>query len=208
MGDQTIWGDSGRDKLKGGMGADTMFGGDGADRMRGEDQADELNGNSGDDVIDVGDIATARGGDFGYGGIGDDTLKATGTDDDEGGPTELYGNVGADRLFGTIKHELYGGPGNDRLEGGRAYYTESSKAVTVDLERGRATGEGRDELVKVRVVVGTEFGDVIRGSDADDFLYGGEGGDDLDGRAGDDVLSGGPGTDSCANGETEDTCES
>lgn len=191
------------------MGSDKVYGGDGPDRLTGDEQGDEVNGNGGDDFIDVGDIATARNGDYGYGGLGDDTLHASGHDDDEGGPSHLFGNKGKDRLVGEgIVHGLFGGPGNDTLRGGRATYTEATQGVQVDLEAERAVGDGRDKLVDIAGVFGSGFDDTIEGSARDDFLYGDKGDDDLDGRAGDDLLDGGTGVDTCVDGETETDCES
>lgn len=105
-------------------------------------------------------------------------------------------------------HKLFGGGGNDIFKGGLVSYLESPEAVTVDLERPRATGEGRDELRNVAAVYGSEFDDVMYGSSGDDRLYAMGGGDELDGRKGEDVLDGGTGVDTCANGETEQSCES
>jgi Ca2+-binding RTX toxin-like protein len=108
-----IWAGPGNDRITAGRGYDLVYGEDGADRILGGDQPDELHGHAGPDYVDAGSSTTGRGeGDFAYGGIGRDRLKAYGAD--EGSPINLFGNKGDDTLFGEGKHHvLDGGPGTD-----------------------------------------------------------------------------------------------
>lgn len=107
-----VWAGAGNDSVTAFSGDDLVYGEDGADRILGGDQTDELHGHAGPDYINAGDSRTGRGeGDFAYGGLGRDRMKAFGSDD---GAITLYGNKGDDTLFGEGKHHvLDGGPGTD-----------------------------------------------------------------------------------------------
>ena len=61
--------------------------------------------------------------------------------------------------------------------------------MTVDLAASMADGHGHDTLVNVESVVGSRFGDVLRGDGRDNWLTGREGDDLLDGQGGSDVAS-------------------
>jgi Ca2+-binding RTX toxin-like protein len=89
--------------------------------------------------------------------------------------------------------------------------------VVVDLGIGHATGEGTDILVAILDVVGSRYGDVIKGNEGDNILklgkgndkgvgrggndriLGRDGGDDLNGGSGTNVNDGGTGSDHCLN---------
>lgn len=76
----------------------------------GSDPGNRLYGGPGDDVIK----GQVLGGEWLYGGAGNDRLEATLGDD------HLYGGPGNDRLLGSWGDDhLFGGLGNDRLEAGR-----------------------------------------------------------------------------------------
>ncbi len=166
--------------------------------LKGGDGRDDLKGGSGDDHLHGG-----RGSDHLHGGGGHDDLDG-GTDDDT-----LDGGLGDD--------DLAGGAGNDSLDGGAgrdtAHFDDSSKAVTVDLAKGRATGDGTDTLKNIENVAGSHHGDrlignaghnELHGGDGNDVEIGGKGDDALHGDAGNDVLNGGDGKDSLAGGAGSD----
>jgi 2',3'-cyclic-nucleotide 2'-phosphodiesterase/3'-nucleotidase/5'-nucleotidase len=113
MKDDRIWAGPGNHRITAGRGYDLVYGEDGADRILGGDQPDELHGHAGPDFVDAGSSTTGRGeGDFAYGGLGRDRLKAYGAD--EGSPIHLFGNKGDDTLLGEGEHHvLDGGPGTD-----------------------------------------------------------------------------------------------
>ncbi|WP_342149904.1 calcium-binding protein [Methylorubrum sp. SB2] len=166
--------------------------------LKGGDGRDDLTGGSGDDHIHGG-----RGADHLHGGGGHDDLDG-GTGDDS-----LDGGLGDD--------DLAGGAGNDSLDGGAgidtAGFDDSAKAVTVDLGKGRATGNGTDTLKNIENVSGSHHGDrltgnagrnELHGGDGNDSASGGKGDDSLHGDAGNDVLSGGDGRDRLEGGTGKD----
>lgn len=140
------------------------------------------------------------------GGSGNDTLIGNTA------ANALTGNAGNDTLMGRDGNDILdGGAGDDALDGGEgidtATYASAASAVTVDLSvtAAQATGgAGSDTLSNVENLVGSAFGDVLRGNTnanllsggaADDSLYGEDGSDTLHGGAGNDRLDGGAGID-------------
>jgi len=104
---------------------------------------------------------------------------------------------------------LTGGAGDDQIDGtAGAFDTVSyqyAKKVKVDLGAGTATGQGKDTLVNVENVIGSERGsDFITGDDLDNHLDGWGGNDKLWGGAGDDILFGGGGNDHLRGGDDND----
>jgi len=180
---------------------------------------DVLRGTAGRDVIvGLGGLDIIRGGggsDVICGGAGND---------------RLFGGNGDDRVFGEGGDDLVlGQRGDDTLDGGggtdKAWYATSPNPVVVDLATGTASGDGTDALSGFEYLVGSRFGDVLRGDDGnnvlwglagDDTLGGGPGKDLLRAAGGDDALDGGPGrdrlrghtgTDTCRNGPVMTGCE-
>lgn len=157
--------------LLGTEGPDVLCGTAGDDIIRGRGGNDLLMGFEGDDVLEGG-----PGNDVLVGGPGDDTLRGGGGDD------TLRGDPGQDSLLG--------GTGTDT-----ATYADAPRGVDVDLAAGTATGWGRDSLGGIQKVIGSRFGDVLRGDDEPNVLEGRRGADVLLGRGGGDVLRGGAGDD-------------
>jgi Ca2+-binding RTX toxin-like protein len=150
-----------------------------------------LSGSAGNDRLVGNDISEDI-----YGGGGNDLLRGGGGDDN------LYGEDGNDRLVG--------GKGADQLDGGAgvdtADYRGSSASVMVDLLANSGSGGDAlgDSFISIENVVGSAFGDTLRGNaganvlsgrDGNDSLFGGDGNDRLVGGAGADVLNGGAGVD-------------
>jgi Ca2+-binding RTX toxin-like protein len=203
----TISGTSGRDQIRGtagddviaaGAGGDLVTGRGGDDRICGSGGADLLSGRGGGDLI-IG----AAGGDVLEGGPGRDRLDAgAGSDflDGQAGGDVLSGGTGAtdllrgrgghDRLLGRRGFDiLIGDAGNDLLHGGGgrvdlATFVRARHGMTVDLARGRATGEGRDVVRGVEDVEGTRFDDVMIGNGRQNFLVPLGGNDVVDGVGG------------------------
>lgn len=189
----TLTGDDGADSLKnttptpstlsGGDGNDSLEGGSGNDTLRGNQGVDSLSGGPGDDFVDSrgdrSDIVSC--------GIGDDTVRADGTDlvasdcetVDRGGapappppqPTSgpsptagaLLGPVETGVLDrGACAMDKLGTPDDDRLDG-------------------TALGDN---------LFGLQGNDTLNGRANDDCLFGGVGADRLSGAAGDDRLFG------------------
>jgi len=243
--DRLVGGD-GNDVLEGGAGADLLNGGGGTDR------ADYLNSSAGvtvnltTNIHTGGDAAgdamtgieTIGGSNFAdslTGSAGANTLWGRdGNDALAGGAgnDSLYGEAGADTLQGGDGDDwLIGGAGADGLNGGAgtdtANYGDVAAAVTINLLAGTASGgiATGDSFVSVEQVIGSAFGDWIKGNaganglwglaGADklyggggaDALNGGDGDDALYGEAGNDVLKGGEGSDSMVGGAGADAMD-
>ena len=209
-------GDDGDDMLDGGAGADRLLGSGGDDVLAGGAGADQLDGGVGVDTVsysgsDKAVIVYLWEGAGKRGHAEDDVIVnienvlGSGYGDvlggDDGG-NRLSGGGGNDRLSGRGGDDvLEGGIGADRLLGGAGVdtvsYSGSDEAVTVDLEAGTVAGghaEG-DVIAGVENVVGSGYGDVLRGDNVANRLDGGDGDDMLDGSIGADRLYGGAGMD-------------
>jgi len=181
-----------------GDGGDTLVG---IENLNGGPPRDVLRGDEGPNVL--------------IGGPGGDSLTG------RGGADSLRGGAGNDDLWGGAGADgLYGGPGSDWV-----FYTSAPGPVTVNLSTGEAGGNGRDILVSVEEVLGSQFADTligndennrpwgcvgddqIRGGGGNDDLAGGAGNDALLGRDGDDHLNGGAGNDLLNGGPGIDACE-
>ena len=143
------------------------------DNLRGDEGTNELRGFRGNDLL--------------YGRDGNDTLKGGGQID------RLYGNDDNDILNGGVGGDLlHGGAGFDR-----ASYADATVGVLADLQfadRNRFEAEG-DTYVEVEGIIGSAYGDSLRGDSGVNLLQGLGGRDYLYGRAGNDVLNGGAGMD-------------
>lgn len=104
---------------------------------------------------------------------------------------------------------VIGTSGDDALVGGAqidaVQFSNSTGAVTVNLELGTSTGFGTDTLLNIENISGSAFDDVLVGDTKDNAIFGaggndvlisGAGGDTVIGGAGDDALDGGEGIDS------------
>ncbi|HEX2029883.1 MAG TPA: peptidoglycan DD-metalloendopeptidase family protein [Actinomycetota bacterium] len=190
-GDDVILGRRGKDTIEGGDGDDVICGGKGADVLVGKGGGDELAGSADDDTLRGG-----GGADTLRGGSGGDHLVGS------GGTDELIGQGGPDTFKGGKKDdELAGGKGADHLRGGPgsdvAIFTSAKQAVTANLDRGTATGQGNDVLLGIEWLFGSLFGDHLVGDAGPNVLFGDLGNDSLKGRGGEDVADGGGGADAC-----------
>ena len=154
----------------------------GNDVLTGSAESDALRGFAGNDRID--------------GGAGNDLL---------------IGDAGNDRLRGGDGDDLlWGGDGNDRLEGGAGFdfamYNDASNGVKVSLSTTKAqnTGQGRDVLIGIEGLVGSNHNDTLTGNGAENELRGGAGNDRLVGLGGNDWLEGGAGNDTLLGGTGDD----
>lgn len=124
----------------------------------------------------------------------------------------LRGNGGNDKLYGLSSNDvLIGGSGRDLLSGGTgtdtASYITAKAAVTADLQsssgnRGEASG---DTYSSIESLVGSAYGDTLRGNGASNTIKGEGGKDTLYGRNGNDVLEGGSGSDKLYGQSGKDT---
>jgi len=219
-GGDVICGGAGSDRIRGGAGGDFVDAGAGNDLVRGEAGYDFLDGGAGNDTVrGNGDVDTVLGGagnDVVDAGTGNEWIVDGGPGADRvlGGPgdDELHGDSGNDVLIGgTGNDQLHGGAGNERLDGGpgddTADFMDASRGITADLSASRVSGFGKDRLVGVEHVDGSDFADVLTGNSKVNVLNGWGGNDRLIGAAGDDVLDGGEGADTADGGEGIDYCD-
>ncbi len=176
--------------LVGGPGDDHLVGTPGPDVIAGLAGDDTIDGRGGDDLVCGGD-----GADFLVGGPGDDRLLG-----------QRGGAVPADPEDPVPNDTVIGGPGDDFLDPGwegepnlfapnLVGYTTAPGPVTVDLATHRSSGAaGRDTLAAFPLlVVGSRFGDTLKGGPLADRIYGHAGPDRIVGRGGNDELRGGGG---------------
>jgi Ca2+-binding RTX toxin-like protein len=230
--DQVAGGPSG-DVLRGGGDSDDLHGNAGADVLAGGVAADFLRPSSGNDVVrggegpDVVQYFDARNGiraDLGRArvrGAGTDRVfsvsQIEGTKFDDvligGNASEaLLGYGGDDRLRGRGGLDyLWGGAADDSLQGGSgadyAIFYDSPEPVVANLVKGRARGEGRDDLSGIASLFGSSHADTLIGDAGENHFFGGSPGDfvvdEVEGRGGPDLLyafgdasfDGGAGTD-------------
>jgi Ca2+-binding RTX toxin-like protein len=141
----SIFGDDGDDTINGVGGDDFLFGQNGNDKLNGGAGNDQLNGDDGNDTLDGGTGNDAL---FGWGG--NDILNGGDGDDDLSGD---WDGAGDDILNGGNGNDyLFGGDGNDKLDG----------------------GAGNDMLL------GWTGDDIITGGTGRDQMYGGDGIDTVD----------------------------
>jgi Ca2+-binding RTX toxin-like protein len=211
-----FFGGIGNDVLSGGLGLDTLFGNDGDDTLIGGAGADALFGD-GQALNGLGDTASyltsvagvnvslvTNSGQFGDAQgdllIGIENLIGSGLGD------TLSGNSGVNLIEGRSGADvLDGGGGIDTLS-----YANSAAAVTVDLAlvstgvgNGTAQTSGGDaagdRLNGFENVLGSAFGDTLRGDAGANYLFGGLGANVLEGRDGADTLDGLAGNDDTAS---------
>ncbi|MEM7470504.1 MAG: calcium-binding protein [Pseudomonadota bacterium] len=149
-------------------------------------------------------------------GAGDDSLSGLGGDDtlDAGaGDDTLSGGSGADSLLGGDNDDvLIGGTGADTLDGGTGFdivdYSSEASAVFVSTSFGNGSGgwaAAGDILTSIERVIGTDFGDSLRGNNGSDQYFGGDGDDTIVGGSefnthDRDILHGEGGNDYIASG--------
>jgi Ca2+-binding RTX toxin-like protein len=163
---------------------DVLLGLAGNDVVAGNGGDDDVEGGAGNDRLDGG-----RGNDLAAGGAGDDRVR---------------GGDGDDILVGST--------GDNTLDGGSGFdiadYRLAEAAVLVEFPVLRArplVGPGfEDRLIGIEQVIGSVFGDSMRGGAGEDRLSGDEGRDRLAGRGGGDTLHGDEGRDLVWGGDGKD----
>lgn len=146
------------------------------------------------------------------GTVGSDVINGLGGND------RMIGAAGNDILNGGLGDDLmFGGstPDNDTavyanyVIGGVAV-TGATAGVTVNLNltiSQNTGGAGRDALISIENLIGTNFSDVLTGNGDDNQLSGLGGNDNLIGNAGNDTLKGGLGNDTINGGVGTDAAD-
>jgi Ca2+-binding RTX toxin-like protein len=148
-----------------------------------------LYGNDGNDHLVSSDLRSIL-----DGGAGNDNLE--GGD----GPQYIAGQTGNDLITaGDGIDWIVPGPGTDGVDGGAnrdtLRYSTARHRIIVDLKSGYALGEGRDQFDGIESIVGSRFGDDLRGDGLVNRIVGGDGADVIRGRGDPDVLFAGAGND-------------
>jgi Tol biopolymer transport system component len=199
---------SGIEAAVGGRGNDHLTGDAGPNELHGGPGDDVLDGGSNSrTVIDTASYARAGGPirlDFARGrvrggkSVGTDTFARTAKG------LRIHQVVGSrfDDILdgsGVDRARLEGGPGDDTIIGGgkemaqRVVYRTARRAVYVNLATGvgrnlraGSADVGRDRLIRIDMVSGSDFGDLLIGNDGANVFNGNGGADRLRGRGGDD----------------------
>ena len=232
---ENLIGSDDNDTLLGGLADNVILGGSGDDFIHGCDGADSLDGGAGADILigSAGiDVATYQ---TSLAGVTADLLTPANNTGDAAGDQyftlegltgsnfddTLTGDAADNTLSGASGADtLNGGSGNDHLDGGSgadqlfggdgsdwASYVTAQAAVRVDfdttaLNTNDAAGDSYDS---VENIVGSVFGDGLRGDASANSISGNGGADVIYGRDGGDVLDGGTGTDRLYGGDGADS---
>ena len=192
------------------------------DVIVGSDNSDRILGLGGDDLICARDGAPTLSWEYIYGGRGRDRISGGRGGDwilGQGGSDDLRGGEGLDVLEGHGGDDvLRGGTGSDGLSGFRGDdlllggphfdgtgFGNAPGGIRADLSKGVATGWGRDRLVSIESLYGSNQGsnvligdgkkNVIFGGARDDVIEAGDGDDFVDGKGGNDRIDGERGVD-------------
>nr|WP_298095565.1 M10 family metallopeptidase C-terminal domain-containing protein [uncultured Shinella sp.] len=214
------------DKLSGTWGNDTLYGEAGNDVFYASGGYDRIDGGAGWDRVDYSSYAgrlsvvlNGAGKSYVYAnGVLHDTLVSI---------EEITGGSGDDYFVGNAYDNIFSGgkghdyfvasAGNDAYRGGAGYDMLDFSAIKAGLRFDinaangvtsvRYAGGGLNTMTGVENIIGTKFGDVIKGDGANNYFQGEGGNDTLSGGAGGDVLNGGAGTDRLTGGADADIFE-
>lgn len=222
-------------KIKGTKYADKLFGTDGNDSLYGYAGNDVFHASAGDDRFDGGagwdrvDFSSYSGKlSIVLNGSGKSDVYANGRlHDTLISIEEITGGSGDDYFVGNAYDNIFSGgkghdyfvasAGNDAYRGGAGYDMLDFSAIKAGLRFDinpangvtsvRYAGGGLNSMVSIENIIGTKFGDVIKGDGANNYFQGMAGNDTLSGGAGGDVLNGGAGTDKLTGGADADIFE-
>ncbi len=204
-GADTLRGLAGRDSLEGGPGADILEGGAGNDKMRDDDGAVALGGDGNDslDIIYNSVFAAIQL----EGGAGNDNIVISLNNNPNlgiNGGVQFYADSsnpadGSGDDVVLVKGSFTNGTSGNAgifLGGGNDFFTSEAQS-TIRVEG----GAGNDTLR------GSPVADSLSGGDGNDVITagGGNGNDTMDGGSGDDAITGGLGADLIAAGDGNDT---
>lgn len=192
--DDSIFGDSGDEKLRGLGGDDWIDGrvGDG----------DWVEYNSSPDAVKV-DLGYAAGYGRAWGAEGNDTLvnieRVRGSEYND----TIYGDGNNNVIAGRTGDDIMNAGGGDQDIAD--YSGTVDQSVYVDLSTGRSSGYfGNDTLIGFEGIVAPMANDTLVGDGGDNFLFGGYGNDSIVGGAGSDIFEGNAGDDTIEGGSGMD----
>ncbi len=166
------------------VGNDTLIGGSGADRLFGNTQDDTIDGGGGDDFIVAG-----IGDDVINGGDGNDRILGihdNNTINGDAGNDTIFGGLGDDTILGGSGNDtLVGNSGNDTITGG-----DGNELIFGGGGEDEITGDAGDDII-----YGQADDDLIYGGLGSDIVAGNDGDDQLHGERGNDRVVGGGGID-------------
>ena len=152
IGDDTLWGDGGNDRLDGGYGNDNIRGGAGDDIITDMGGDDNIQGGDGNDVIQGGNGANLI-----LGGFGNDFI-ITGEDN-----SEAFGGAGDDFILGNKSNEQdIGNEGDDWIEKGTS---DGAPGDNFDPL-------GNDPIIGNDIFIGDGENDKFIGEGGDDIMVG------------------------------------
>ncbi|MEZ5728394.1 MAG: calcium-binding protein [Burkholderiaceae bacterium] len=203
--DDYLYGDASASVVSGDAGDDWLFGRDGADTLKGEIGDDYLEGGDGADTLDGG--AGSDWASYANSAAGVTVDVGLATAQTAAGDTlgdvfvsieNVLGSAFADTIIsGSAANEIDGGAGIDTVS-----FVNSGAGVIADLAnvgaQSSAGHAGGDVYTNVENLLGSAFGDVLRGDANANLLTGAGGADVLEGRAGADTLDGGAGIDTAS----------
>ncbi|MDD4616451.1 MAG: calcium-binding protein, partial [Alphaproteobacteria bacterium] len=184
-GDESITGGSGNDLFFATVGTDTFVGGSGTDALS---------------FISVGSAVTLHL-DTGVSSYGANTVAFSEVErfiGSNNGDT-IYGSTGSDSVLGGSGSNLfYASLGSDTLDGGvggtnTITFANATSASVINLTTGITTGWATDTLSNFTHVIGSDFGDTIKGSAGSDSITGGSGNNFVYATTGVDTINGGVG---------------
>ncbi|SBW81126.1 hypothetical protein PVE_R1G3244 [Pseudomonas veronii 1YdBTEX2] len=192
--DDVLVGNAENNRLDGGLGADTLRGGLGDDSY--------LVDNAGDVVVELS-------------GAGNDTVLSTATQYTLGQNIEnaqIVTSAKSNLVANGLDNQIHAGAGDNIIDGADGLdtvsYAGAQNSITLDLALAgsQATGgSGKDTLLNIENLIGSQFNDKLSGNGLANKLFGGTGADQLEGRSGDDILSGGDNSDILIGGLGNDT---
>ncbi len=163
--------DLGQGTASGGHGSDTLID---VTAVQGSKHDDTLSGDTGSNFL--------------FAAKGNDDISTGGN---SGGFDEVVASEGPQQINAFEFDFVGGGAGDDTITGGEGIqvvdYSGADEGVDVNLQGGRATGQGTDDLSGINVVIGSFFADTLNGDDGDNAFEGLGGADVIDGKAGEDV---------------------
>jgi Ca2+-binding RTX toxin-like protein len=173
-GDDTIYGDGGRDRLEGGTGNDTLLGGDGDDILSDSFGDNRIEGGKGNDVIVVGSMSIAAVGNLILGGDGQDFIITT---EDI---STTFGGTGDDFILGAKTNlPATGGEGDDWIEEGTQDGAPGDNFAPLLA----------DNVIGNDIFIGGGGFDEMIGEGGDDIFVGSDAQDKMDGMSGFDWVT-------------------